>query len=106
MQQLSARQLKAGMDLQPELPQLLDVREPWEVRLCALAGSLHIPMDQIPARLGELDPSRQTVVICHHGVRSHHVARFLEHQGFADVWNLSGGIDAWAREIDREMATY
>ncbi|MHB8255904.1 MAG: rhodanese-like domain-containing protein [Acidiferrobacterales bacterium] len=106
MQQLHVRQLKASLDSLPELPQLLDVRELWEVRLCALAGSLHIPMDQVPARLGELDRSRQTVVICHHGVRSHQVARFLERQGFANVWNLSGGIDAWAREIDPGMATY
>ncbi len=106
MQQLNVRQLKAGLDSLPELPQLLDVRELWEVRLCALAGSLNIPMDQVAARLGELDRSRQTVVICHHGLRSHQVARFLECQGFGNVWNLGGGIDAWAREIDPGMATY
>ena len=106
MQQLNVRQLKAGLDSLSELPQLLDVRELWEVRLCALAGSLNIPMDQVAARLGELDRSRQTVVICHHGLRSHQVARFLERQGFGNVWNLGGGIDAWAREIDPGMATY
>ena len=106
MQQLSVRELKAHLDKESQLPQLLDVREHWEVHLCALAGSLHIPMGQIPARLYELDRSRQTVVICHHGIRSHQVARFLELQGFANVYNLSGGIDAWAREIDPEMAIY
>ncbi len=106
MQHLNVRQLKAGLDSQADRPQLLDVRELWEVRLCTLAGSLHIPMDQVPLRLGELDPLRRTVVICHHGIRSRHVAHFLELQGFADVWNLSGGIDTWAREIDHGMATY
>ncbi len=106
MQQLSVRQLKAHLDAASEAPQLLDVREAWEVRLCVLAGSLHIPMNQIPGRLEELDRARQTIVICHHGVRSHRVAHFLEHQGFANVCNLSGGIDAWAREIDQTLATY
>ena len=71
---------------------LLDVREPWEVALCRMEGSLHIPLAQLPARLGELDPDRPTVVICHHGVRSLHAGAFLERQGFGDVVNLRGGL--------------
>jgi rhodanese-related sulfurtransferase len=63
-------------------------------------------MSTIQKRLGELDPARETVVICHHGVRSFHVARFLEGNGFSNVINLSGGVDAWAREVDRNMPTY
>lgn len=87
-------------------PVLLDVREHWERALCSLPGSIHVPMREIPARLMELDPSRPIVCICHHGVRSRQVAMFLEHRGFESVFNLSGGIDAWAKEVDRSMATY
>jgi len=87
-------------------PVLLDVREHWEYALCSLPGSVHVPMREIPARLRELDPSRPIVCICHHGVRSLQVAMFLEHRGFESVFNLSGGIDAWAKEVDRSMATY
>ncbi|MDA8421134.1 MAG: rhodanese-like domain-containing protein [Pseudomonadota bacterium] len=106
MRILSVRELKARLDAPAGRPQLLDVREPWEVHLCMIADSLHIPMDQVPARLPELDRSRQTVVICHHGIRSSHVARLLEYYGFTEVFNLTGGIDAWAREIDPGMTTY
>jgi len=106
MRQISVRQLKTRLDEPVDRPVLLDVREPWEVRMCALEGSLHIPMGQVPARLNELDPTRETIVICHHGVRSYQTAYFLEHQGFQKLFNLSGGIDAWAREIDPAMAKY
>ncbi|HQZ44481.1 MAG TPA: rhodanese-like domain-containing protein [Usitatibacteraceae bacterium] len=85
---------------------LLDVREAWEYELCRLDGSRLIPLSQLPARIGELDQSRTTVVICHHGVRSLRAAAYLEHCGFDDVVNLSGGIDAWARTVDRGMAVY
>ncbi len=90
----------------PDRPVLLDVREHWERSRCALPGSVHVPMREIPARLGELDPSRPVVCICHHGVRSMQVAMFLEHRGFESVFNLSGGIDAWAKSVDPTMATY
>ena len=106
MRQLDVHQLKTRLGEPAEKPLLLDVREPWELRLCAIEGTLHIPMGQIPARLGELDPARETVVICHHGVRSYQVAYFLERKGFQNIYNLSGGIDAWAREIDPAMAKY
>lgn len=87
-------------------PLLLDVREHWEYALCALPGSVHVPMREIPARLNELDPSRPIVCVCHHGVRSLQVAMFLEHRGFDAVFNLTGGIDAWARQVDPAMPTY
>lgn len=86
--------------------QVIDVREPWEWALGRIAGSVHIPMREIPARLGELDPDRPVVCVCHHGVRSMHVANFLAHQGFASVINLAGGIDAWARQIDPSIPVY
>lgn len=73
---------------------LLDCREPWEVRQARAPGSLHIPMNDIPARLHELDLTRPIVVICAHGNRSHGVAGYLIEQGFA-ASNLTGGIARW-----------
>jgi rhodanese-related sulfurtransferase len=93
-------------DPERPLPQLLDVREPWEQQICQIAGSRLLPMRALPARLDELDPQQPVVCICHHGARSAHVAMWLARQGFADVYNLSGGVDAWARQVDRQMATY
>jgi len=87
-------------------PLLLDVREHWEYALCSLPDSIHVPMREIPARLNELDPSQPIVCICHHGVRSLQVAMFLEHRGFESVFNLQGGVDGWAREVDPTMPIY
>lgn len=87
-------------------PQLLDVREPWEHQICRLPAAALVPMRSIPDRLHELDPDRPVVCICHHGRRSAHVVMFLERAGFGDVYNLTGGIDAWAREVDPAMPTY
>jgi len=106
MRQLSVRELQQRLAAGGEPPVLLDVRESWELKICALPASLHIPMGQIPARLAELDPARETVVVCHHGVRSLRVAYFLEGQGFKNLYNLQGGVDAWAREIDPAMHKY
>ncbi len=63
-------------------------------------------MGQIPSAHQALDTDRETVVICHHGIRSRHVAMFLENQGFTNLINLSGGVAAWAREVDPHMPTY
>jgi rhodanese-related sulfurtransferase len=87
-------------------PLLLDVREFWEFRICHIDGSRLLPMRQVPGALAELVPDRPVVVICHHGIRSQQVARFLEQQGFSQVYNLRGGVDAWARDVDPSMATY
>ena len=107
MQQITPAQLKSWLDDPARAkPVLLDVREQWEVEICALPGSRHVPMNTIPARASELDPAAATVVICHHGGRSHQVGAFLERQGFASVHNLAGGVDAWARTVDATMATY
>jgi rhodanese-related sulfurtransferase len=87
-------------------PVLLDVREPWEWELCHLPGAILIPMSELPARLAELNKQAETVVICHHGIRSFHAARYLETVGFDDVVNLSGGVAAWADEVDSAMPRY
>ncbi len=88
-----------------EHPFVLDVREPWEVAAAALPGTTHIPMGEIPSRLSELDPDRETVVLCHHGIRSAQVAIYLARNGFEKVLNLAGGIDAWSA-IDPAVPRY
>ncbi|MBD3618302.1 MAG: sulfurtransferase [Chromatiales bacterium] len=106
MRQITAPQLHdllAGTD-QP--PLLLDVREPWEFELARIEGSQLLPLGQVPVRLDELDPARETVVICHHGVRSMQAAFFLQSRGFKNVINLAGGIDAWSREVDPKVPVY
>lgn len=107
MRHLHPRELKAWLDdPQKQKPVLLDVREPWEFERCHIEGAELVPMASIPSHFGQLDREREMVVICHHGVRSFHVARFLEHNGFAQVINLTGGVDAWAKEVDPKMAVY
>jgi len=93
-------------DQERSKPLLLDVREPWELQTCRIPGAIHVPMREIPARLKELNTEADTVVICHHGVRSMRVAHFLEQQSFASVYNLTGGVNAWARTVDPAMPTY
>jgi rhodanese-related sulfurtransferase len=93
-------------DPQRPAPQLLDVREPWEYEVCRIGGSRLLPLRTLPVQLDQLEPERPVVCICHHGARSAHVAMWLARQGFTDVYNLSGGVDAWARQVDPEMATY
>jgi rhodanese-related sulfurtransferase len=86
--------------------QLLDVREDWEYETARIDGSLLISMGHIAARIAELDPAAETVVICHRGGRSMQVAGLLERQGFSSVFNLTGGVDAWARTVDPSMPVY
>lgn len=105
MKVLSPPEVKALIDASPDTV-LLDVREPWEIETAHLTGTVNIPMSLIPVRLSELDPGRTTVVVCHHGGRSAQVAMFLEHRGFRDVINLSGGIDAWSAQVDPSIPRY
>lgn len=87
-------------------PVLLDVREPWELEICRIDGALAVPMATVPPRLQEFDPDADTVVVCHHGVRSFQVALFLERNGFSSVYNLAGGIDAWSYDVEPSMPKY
>jgi len=106
MRQLTPVQLRAHLDQVETPPLLLDVREPWEFAICRIDGSVNLPMGHIPERLHTLQPERETVVICHHGVRSLQVAYFLEQSGFSQVINLSGGVAAWAGMVDPGMPVY
>jgi rhodanese-related sulfurtransferase len=103
--QLSAPELKAKIDNQEALF-LLDVREPNEFRYAHIENSVLIPLNQIPARLDELDKQQTIVVICHHGMRSQHAAQYLEQSGFSDISNLQGGIDAWSVYCDASVPRY
>ncbi len=85
---------------------LLDIREPFELAIVAVAGAQHIPMREIPARMTELPADRQMLVLCHHGVRSGHVTRFLRANGFLHATNVAGGIEAWALEVDPTLPRY
>ena len=85
---------------------LLDVREQDELEAAAVTDVLHIPMREIPARIGELDRTVPLVVMCHSGARSRRVTEFLLSNGFLNVFNLRGGIDAWSTEIDPQVPRY
>jgi rhodanese-related sulfurtransferase len=84
---------------------LLDVREDWELGVASVPDVVHIPMGEVADRLGELDRSREVVVLCRSGRRSLQVANFLQQNGFQAV-NLAGGILAWSRELDATIPTY
>lgn len=84
---------------------LLDVREDWELAIAKVPGIVHIPMGEVPARLGELDINKEVVVICRSGRRSLDVAQFLQQHGYRST-NLAGGILAWGRDLDPSLPAY
>jgi rhodanese-related sulfurtransferase len=86
-------------------PLILDVREPWEREIARLPGTLDIPMNEIPARLGEVPKDRDIVVMCLAGGRSLKVADYLLRMGYR-ASNLTGGIRAWAQDVDPTLKTY
>lgn len=91
----------------PEPPILLDVREPWEVATASLAGSVLIPMNELPSRaFNELDEDAAIAVLCHHGARSLSVANWLRQQGFEKAQSVAGGIEAWSRIVDPSVPRY
>ena len=104
--EISAEELQNALAAKSDIV-VVDVREPWEIQTASIAGTLNIPMNDIPARFrGELDPGKRTVVMCHHGVRSMNVTVWLRQQGFDKVQSLAGGIDRWARKIDPKVPLY
>lgn len=92
-------------------PVVLDVREPWELQTASVRADdgfelVAIPMGELPARLAELDRSRPIACLCHHGARSLRVAAFLQQNGFDQLANITGGIDAWSQERDTAVPRY
>jgi rhodanese-related sulfurtransferase len=111
MRQISTRELKAWFDdVTRPPPVILDVREPWELEKCPFPGARAMPMRTVPGYVAAL--RRQPgcdgdiVLVCHHGARSYQVGLFLEQQGFSSLYNLYGGVAAWAREVDATRPTY
>ena len=85
---------------------LLDVREKEEVALASLDGALHVPMNEVPSRLVEISQDIPVAVLCHVGVRSYHVARYLAANGYQRVYNVAGGIDRYAAIVDPLIPRY
>lgn len=106
MRHFRPKDLHARLNEDPASPILLDVREAWEFDICHIANSRLVPMRQVPDVIEELDKDAEIVVICHHGIRSRHIARYLESVGFTDLINLEGGVQAWHDEVDPDMPTY
>lgn len=111
VQQVAAAQFAQWRDAQaPRQPLVLDVREPWEVQTASVRPDGFelrvIAMGEIPSQLAQLPKDRPIACLCHHGMRSLQVAHFLQQQGYADVVNLQGGIDAWSVSLDPSVARY
>lgn len=113
---LQPRQQEGPMEIAPtELRDLLaakqpvvvvDVRQPWEHQIARIKGSTLIPLNELPQRLGDLDPQAEIVTYCHHGGRSLQAARFLQASGFRKVRSLAGGIEAWSVQVDPAVERY
>lgn len=87
----------------PNPPKLLDVRENSEVKVSKIAGAVHIPLGELPDRIGELEAGANWVVYCRSGARSGSAVKFLSKSGFKNIRNLDGGLMAYARDVDRSM---
>jgi rhodanese-related sulfurtransferase len=95
---------------EPETLQLIDVREPHELEIASLPNFVNLPLSQFPAWsptiADQLNPAAETIVMCHIGMRSAQMCQWLASQGFTNVKNLAGGIDAYSRNIDRSVPIY
>ena len=112
--QVSPAHFNAWRDAAGTAPVVLDVRELWELQIASVTPEgfvlLHVPMQSLPARLTELKATyaedQPIVCLCHHGIRSQQVANYLIRNGFTNVVNLDGGIEAWAQQLDTRIAQY
>ena len=102
---ITVRELKDRLDKGDQVF-LLDVREPHEFSMAKIEGSTLIPLGTLPNSLNQLDPADEIVALCHKGMRSADAVGFLLQQGFSNVKNLIGGIDAWSVEIDHSVPRY
>ena len=109
MDQLHPTEAKTLLHTDPQAV-LLDVREHWELQSAQVkmppAQALHVPMATVPLRLDEIPRSQPVVCICHHGARSAQVVAFLRRQGYEQVYNLAGGINAWSAHVDPAVPRY
>jgi rhodanese-related sulfurtransferase len=103
--EMSVQELKRKHDAGEDF-MLLDVREPGEIATASVPFATTIAMGLIPLRFAELPHDKAIVVMCHHGGRSERVTSFLNANGYENAVNLTGGIDAWATDIDPSVARY
>ena len=121
MRHFNAKQLHdylGSLAVTDSAPLLLDVREQWEFDYCHIEGSVLIPMGELPAELdsfdtemdagidADLDHEREIIMICHHGIRSRQMGYYMEQAGFSSITNLDGGVEQWAKDIDKTMKRY
>lgn len=108
--QIPPSEFKAWLATQSATVTLLDVRESWELDVASVKADgftlLHIPMNDTPARMAELDVDSPIACLCHHGARSQRVAQYLTQNGFTDVSNIAGGIAAWSHSMDASVPQY
>jgi len=105
--QLAAAELARWRgDASREAPLLVDVREPWEFKYCRIDDAMSIPLSELSRRQDELPRDRPLVMVCHHGRRSEHAAMILAGAGFSRVYNLQGGVEAWALDVEPAMKRY
>lgn len=104
--EISVTEAKQRLDAAPAQTEIVDVREPFELDICHVAGSRHIPMRQIPESAATLPRDKHLLILCHAGGRSRRVTDYLRAQGFDRVTNIAGGIDAWAEQIEPGMRRY
>jgi rhodanese-related sulfurtransferase len=102
---LSPEELKERMARGDRL-EVIDVREPEEYEIARIEGARLLPLSRFPEWAGTLDPESEIVFMCHHGIRSAQVCYYLAREGFRKLYNLSGGIDAWSCEVDRDVPRY
>lgn len=105
MQEIDVNEL--AQKLRDGALQVVDVREAWELEQCALPDAIHLPLSRFNPDFQErLDPDQAYAILCHHGGRSAQATAFLAQHGFTNVCNVVGGIDAWALQVDPQMARY
>jgi len=103
--QIAPSELKQKLDMGETL-MIVDVREPWENQICAIAGSKLVPLNTVAANVKTFEGAGEIVMYCHHGMRSLNAAAFLRRQGIENARSLTGGIERWATEIEPGMARY
>ena len=106
MRNFTPEQLQDYLAQSDNKPILLDVREPWEFEYCSIKDSILIPMGELASKIETLDPLKEVIMICHHGIRSRQMGYYMEQVGFKNITNLGGGVERWAKDVEPEMQRY
>jgi rhodanese-related sulfurtransferase len=102
---ISPRELAEKLENGEEI-NLIDVREPVEFEIARIEGARLLPLSRFQEWIGKLEPVGETIVMCHHGVRSGQVCAYLAQNGFEKIFNLEGGIDSWSLDVDEKVPRY